>query len=51
MNGAIQPNPNEPTPGESLYFAAGGRDLVTSPLEGVERPNKDLVAAYAYKTK
>jgi hypothetical protein len=46
VNGAIVPNPGDPSPGEALYFAAGGRDLVTSPLERVERPAKALVAAY-----
>lgn len=47
-NGAIVPNPGEPTPGEALYFAAGGRDLVTSPVERVERPARELVDAYPY---
>lgn len=45
-NGAIVPNAGEPQPGEALYFAADGRDLVTSPLESVERPAKRLVDAY-----
>lgn len=45
-DGAIAPNAGEPRPGESLYFAAEGRDLVTSPLESVERPPKELVEAY-----
>jgi hypothetical protein len=45
-NGAIAPNPGEPRPGESIYFASEGRDLVTSPLESVERPDKDAAAAY-----
>lgn len=45
-NGAIVPNSGEPLPGEALYFAAEGRDLVTSPVESVERPSKAMVAAY-----
>lgn len=45
-NGAIVPNPGDPTPGEALYFAADGRDLVTSPLERIDRPAKALVEAY-----
>jgi hypothetical protein len=45
-NGAIIPNPGEPRPGEALYFAAEGRDLVTSPVEKVERPAKVVVEAY-----
>jgi hypothetical protein len=46
LNGAIIPNPGEPQPGEALYFESAGRDLVTSPLESVERPAKDIVEAY-----
>jgi hypothetical protein len=45
-NGAIVPNAGEPRPGEALFFAADGRDLVTSPLERVDRPAKVLVEAY-----
>ena len=33
-------------PGEALYFASEGRDLVTSALESVERPPRDVVSAY-----
>lgn len=44
--GGIAPNAGEPQPGESLYFASEGRDLVTSPLEGVTRPTKEVVEAY-----
>jgi len=46
LNGAIIPNPGEPQPGEALYFESAGRDLVTSPLESVERPPKEIVEAY-----
>jgi hypothetical protein len=46
LNGTIIPNPGEPEPGEALYFESAGRDLVTSPLESVERPPKDVVEAY-----
>ena len=45
-DGAIAPNAGEPRAGESLYFAADGRDLVTSPLEAVARPAKEIVEAY-----
>ena len=51
LNGAILPNPGEPQVGEALYFASDGRDLVTSPLEAVERPSKELVQAYAPPAK
>jgi hypothetical protein len=44
--GGIAPNAGEPRAGESLYFASEGRDLVTSPLESVERPSRDVVQAY-----
>ena len=60
-NGGISPNDGEPKPGESLYFAGDGRDphgeqarareLVTSPLEAVERPARDLVDAYPRRRK
>ncbi|HEX7664009.1 MAG TPA: hypothetical protein VF407_05855 [Polyangiaceae bacterium] len=46
LNGAIVPNMGDPAPGEALYFAYEGRDLVTSPVEAVERPTKDVVSAY-----
>ena len=46
MNGSILPNPGEPKVGEALFFASGGRDLITSPLESVERPAKELVEDY-----
>jgi hypothetical protein len=46
LNGGILPNPGDPELGEALYFASNGRDLVTSPLESVERPSKEMVEAY-----
>jgi hypothetical protein len=46
LNGAIVPNPGEPQPGEALYFATDGRDLVTSPLERIERPAREVASAY-----
>jgi hypothetical protein len=45
-NGSMAPSTGEPRPGESLYFASEGRDLVTSPLESVERPTRGTVASY-----
>ena len=45
-NGGIAPNPGEPRVGEALYFATQGPDLVTSPLQGVERPSKEVSQAY-----
>jgi len=46
MSGALLPNPGEPKLGEALFFGAGGRDLITSPLESVERPPRETVAEY-----
>jgi hypothetical protein len=46
QGGGIAPNPDEPRSGDSLYFVGDGRDLVTSPLEGVGRPSKEIVAEY-----
>ncbi len=51
LNGAIVPNPGEPKVGEALYFATDGRDLVTSPLEAVERPSKEIVQAYSLQAR
>jgi len=45
-NGAIRPSIGEPRTGESLFFATGGRDLVTSPLIDIERPPKHIVSSY-----
>jgi len=44
--GGLAPNAGEPRAGESLYFASEERDLVTSPLERIERPSKELASAY-----
>jgi hypothetical protein len=46
LNGAIVPNPGEPREGEALYFASEGRDLVTSPIEKIDRPSKEMTEAY-----
>ena len=46
-SGAMTANPGLPAVGESLYFEALGRDLVTSSVLAVERPSADLVAEYA----
>jgi hypothetical protein len=50
-NGSIAPREGEPRPGESLYFASEGRDLVTSPLESVERPTPGTVLSYPGRPK
>jgi hypothetical protein len=48
MNGGLAPHAGEPRVGEALFFAEGGRDLITSPLEKVERPPKHVVQEYSY---
>jgi hypothetical protein len=35
-----------PNVGESLFFCASGRDLVTSPVEAIDRPKADVVSSY-----
>jgi hypothetical protein len=51
LGGGIEPNAGEPREGESLYFASEGRDLVTSPLESIERPPRTVVEAYPARRK
>ncbi|MCB9593418.1 MAG: hypothetical protein H6719_11860 [Sandaracinaceae bacterium] len=45
-NGGIVPNTGAPRVGESLFFHAAGRDLVTSPILSVERPRQNTVSRY-----
>lgn len=45
-NGGIVPNPGFPRVGESLFFHAAGRDLVTSPILSVQRPERATVRRY-----
>jgi hypothetical protein len=45
-SGGILPNPGAPKVGESLFFHAAGRDLVTSPILSVDRPARDVVKSY-----
>ncbi len=44
--GAIRPSIGQPRLGEALFFATGGRDLVTSPLLEIARPEKTVVESY-----
>jgi len=46
INGSLAPHPGEPRIGEALFFVSGGRDLITSPLEAIERPPRELVEQY-----
>jgi hypothetical protein len=44
--GGFFPNVGEPGAGEALFFGADGRELLTSPIERVERPVAEVVRAY-----
>ena len=46
-SGAMRANPGLPQVGESMYFESRGRDLVTSSVVSVERPQADTVAQYS----
>jgi hypothetical protein len=47
-NGTAIPSGGPPLVGEALYFSSArdGRELVTSLCSSIERPERDLVAAY-----
>lgn len=45
-NGAISASDDMPDVGESLFFIASGRDLITSPVLSVYRPPSEVVAGY-----
>lgn len=44
--GGIHASQGMPDVGESIFFHAQGRDLVTSPVLCVERPARDVVRTY-----
>lgn len=44
--GGVIPNEGVPVIGESLFFSAGGRDLVTSAIVAIERPVREVVETY-----
>lgn len=44
--GAISPNPGKPREGECLYLSRRGRDIVTSAIVRVDRPERDVVRTY-----
>jgi hypothetical protein len=44
--GGVVPNEGSPSIGDSLFFQAAGRDLVTSSILSVERPAKKIVETY-----
>ena len=44
--GGMTATPGLPRVGESMYFEASGRDLVTSSVVSVERPRPEIVQQY-----
>jgi hypothetical protein len=44
------PDGGAPEVGEALYFGDDGRELVTSLLTAIERPEKQLVTSYPSPT-
>ncbi len=46
--GGVQPSEGIPAIGESLFFSAAGRDLITSPIVAVRRPDKMIVQTYSH---
>ena len=46
-SGSISATDGMPKIGESLFFVASGRDLITSPVISIERPQRDMVQRYA----
>ena len=46
-SGGIEANTGDPAVGDSLFFQASGRDLVTSSILSVERPERDVAESYA----
>jgi hypothetical protein len=45
--GCAVPIKRQPAVGEAMYFGTGGRELVTSLLCAIERPERSLVLEYA----
>ena len=46
QNGCAVPSLAPPEPGEALYFGDDGRELITSLLAAVQRPEKELGLSY-----
>jgi hypothetical protein len=45
-SGSMSATPGLPRVGDSMYFEDMGRDLVTSSVESVRRPEPEIVAQY-----
>lgn len=46
-DGGVKATDSLPSVGESLFFVAQGRDLVTSAVVAIDRPARNVVATYA----
>lgn len=44
--GGVRATDGVPSVGESVFFVANGRDLVTSPIVRIERPVREIVEQY-----
>ena len=44
--GGVRATDGVPSVGESVFFVANGRDLVTSPIVRIERPVREIVDQY-----
>ena len=47
QSGAISATDGMPRIGESLFFVASGRDLITSPVTSIDRPPREQIDRYA----
>lgn len=47
-SGAISATEGLPTVGQSMFFMASGRDLITSPILAIERPSRETVSRYSH---
>ncbi|MDP3275108.1 MAG: hypothetical protein Q8Q09_07915 [Deltaproteobacteria bacterium] len=45
-HGGYAPHFGDPGLGDAIYFNDGERDLITSKLEQIDRPEKHIVASY-----
>ena len=48
QKGGVRASEGLPSVGESLFFVANGRDLVTSPVMRIERPERRIVDQYSH---
>lgn len=42
----VVPNPGQPAIGDAVYFRTGERDLITSRLQSIDRPERTIIAQY-----